>query len=248
MESKSFISTSSILKNGIYSLVKNSGLTCNRDVPTILYENSMACITQMKDEFIKVDKTNHISPKFFFTHDLRKKCDINIQKIQSCNNLAVLFNKSLPTSKFEKYGTKQWYETLQGDQVMCPSGGIAVLEEQNNEEAEVQDDEDKPIDTNSQTANESSSNNEKADINDMPMEENQVNENMIACLKYDCLSGVFASHGARSTIFCYGLKYRSQGYEVYYNYGCKITILVNTKGIGSTNSHGSHEFDYERGR
>ena len=76
--------------------------TCNRDVPTILYEDSVACIAQIKEEFIKGDNTNHMSPKFIFSHDFQKECDINIQKTQSINNLANLFTKALATSKFEK--------------------------------------------------------------------------------------------------------------------------------------------------
>ncbi|KAL4572196.1 hypothetical protein LXL04_018965 [Taraxacum kok-saghyz] len=59
-------------------------------------------LAQIKEEFIKGDKSNHISPKFFFTHGLQKECNINIQKIQSSNSLTDLFTKSLPTSKFKK--------------------------------------------------------------------------------------------------------------------------------------------------
>lgn len=55
---------------------------------------------------------------------------------------------------------------------------IAVLEEQNSEEPEVQADEDKPkpVESDSLAApdDESSLKKEKPDINDMPMEENQV--------------------------------------------------------------------------
>ena len=87
------------LRNLTQPIRNSCGLTSNMDAPTILYEDNAACVAQFKEGFIKGDRTKHISPKFFFT---QKECDINIQKIQSCNNLADLFTKSLPTSKFEK--------------------------------------------------------------------------------------------------------------------------------------------------
>ncbi|XP_060963457.1 secreted RxLR effector protein 161-like [Cannabis sativa] len=46
------------------------GLTSNKEVPTILYENNVACIAQFKGGYIKGDRTKHILPKFFFTHNL----------------------------------------------------------------------------------------------------------------------------------------------------------------------------------
>jgi hypothetical protein len=67
----------------------------------ILYEDNTACITQLQEGYIKGDRTNHISPRFFFTHDLCAKEEINIQQIPSCNNPADLFTKALPTSIFE---------------------------------------------------------------------------------------------------------------------------------------------------
>ncbi|KAL4555018.1 hypothetical protein LXL04_037628 [Taraxacum kok-saghyz] len=89
MDTNIFLSTSSILKR-LYQIMRqdNCGLTCNWDVSTILYEDIVACITQNQG-------------RFFFAHDLQKECNINIHKIQSCNNLADLFTKALPTSKFE---------------------------------------------------------------------------------------------------------------------------------------------------
>ena len=39
-------------------------------VPTILYEDNAACIAQLKGGFIKGDRTKHISPKLFYTHEL----------------------------------------------------------------------------------------------------------------------------------------------------------------------------------
>ena len=52
-------------------------------------------ITQVKGGYIKGDRTKHILPKFFFTHELQKKCDIDVQLICSNGNLADLFTKAL---------------------------------------------------------------------------------------------------------------------------------------------------------
>ena len=38
--------------------------------PTVMYEDNAGCIAQLKDGYIKGDRTKHILPKFFFTHEL----------------------------------------------------------------------------------------------------------------------------------------------------------------------------------
>ena len=78
------------------------GLSLDKSIPTVLYEDNAACIAQLKGGFIKGDRTKHISPKFFFTHDLEKNGEINVQQIRLKDNLADLFTKSLPTTTFEK--------------------------------------------------------------------------------------------------------------------------------------------------
>ena len=54
------------------------GFPMKKDIPITLYEENVACIAQMKGGYIKGDRTKHISSKFFFTHDLEKKGEINI--------------------------------------------------------------------------------------------------------------------------------------------------------------------------
>jgi len=76
-------------------------LKCDKR-PTILYEDNVSCIAVLKGRFIKGDRTKHISPKLFYTHDLQKSGDIDVQQIRSSDNPADLFTKSLPTSTFEK--------------------------------------------------------------------------------------------------------------------------------------------------
>ena len=81
--------------------------------PTILYEDNAACIAQLKGGYIKGDRTKHISPKFYFTHDLQQNGEINVQQIRSSDNLADLFTKALPTSKFKKLRYKIGVHHLQ---------------------------------------------------------------------------------------------------------------------------------------
>ncbi|XP_033147239.1 uncharacterized protein LOC103868417 [Brassica rapa] len=70
--------------------------------PTIIYEDNAACIAQLKDGYIKGDRTKHVLPKFFFTHELQKAKEVSITQIRSSENSAYLFTKSLPTSTFRK--------------------------------------------------------------------------------------------------------------------------------------------------
>ena len=90
------------LRSMIEHIQKNCGLSSGRMDATIIYEDNTACIAQLKEGYIKGDRTKHISPKFFFTHDLQKNGDVNIQQICSCDNLADVFTKSLPSKVIEK--------------------------------------------------------------------------------------------------------------------------------------------------
>ena len=67
-----------------------------------MYEDNVACVAQLRGGYIKGDRTKHISPKFFFMHDLQQNGEIEVQQIRSSDNLADLFTKALPTSTFEK--------------------------------------------------------------------------------------------------------------------------------------------------
>jgi ribonuclease HI len=90
------------LRNMIQHICNSCGLSSGDKEPTILYEDNTACISQLKGGYIKGDRTKHILPKFFFTHDLQKNGDIIIHQIRSSENLADLFTKALPTSTFVK--------------------------------------------------------------------------------------------------------------------------------------------------
>ncbi|XP_016570962.1 uncharacterized protein LOC107868855 [Capsicum annuum] len=84
------------------SIKDKCGLKLDIKVPTFIFEDNAACIAQSKGGFIKEDRMKHISPKFFFTHDLQKNGAIDVQQIRSSGNLVDLFTKSFPTLTFEK--------------------------------------------------------------------------------------------------------------------------------------------------
>ena len=69
---------------------------------TVIYEDNIACNSQLEEGYIKGDRTKHISPKFFFTRDLQKDGEIDIHQIRSSENLADMFTKSLPAATFKK--------------------------------------------------------------------------------------------------------------------------------------------------
>ena len=90
------------LEKVIKYIQKESVIKSIKSKPTMTYEDNSACITQVKEGYIKGDRTKHISPKFFSTHELEKKGKITVQQIRSDENLADLFTKSLPPKKFEQ--------------------------------------------------------------------------------------------------------------------------------------------------
>ena len=73
-----------------------------KESPTLIYKDNAACIAHIKGGYIKGDRTKHISPKLFSSHELQKSGEIDIRQIRSSNNLADLFIKSLPTNTFRQ--------------------------------------------------------------------------------------------------------------------------------------------------
>ncbi|XP_050902854.1 uncharacterized protein LOC127115317 [Lathyrus oleraceus] len=73
--------------------------------PTILYEDNVVCVTQIKEYYIKIDKIEHITPKFFsFTQTLGKKNkEVDIQYMRSNDNVEDLYTRALPISVFKKH-------------------------------------------------------------------------------------------------------------------------------------------------
>jgi hypothetical protein len=90
------------LKKIIQHIKEKCRLSTFEDSPTILFEDNVVWITQLRGCYIKGDKTKHISPKFSYTYELQHKGKINIKQIRLGDNLAYLFTKSLPASTFKK--------------------------------------------------------------------------------------------------------------------------------------------------
>ena len=86
----------------IQHIIKSCELSSIKRKPTVLYEDNVAYIAQVKEGYIKGDRTKHISPKFFYTHEIHNSGEINVQQITSNDNLANLFTKALPTTTFKK--------------------------------------------------------------------------------------------------------------------------------------------------
>ena len=86
----------------IQHIRESCGLSSIKNNPTVLYEDNVACITQIKGGYIIGDRTKHISPKFFYTHELQKDGEIDVQQIRSNDNLADLFTKALLFATFRK--------------------------------------------------------------------------------------------------------------------------------------------------
>ncbi|KAJ9552242.1 hypothetical protein OSB04_016287 [Centaurea solstitialis] len=82
------------LRNVIQHIRGSCGIITDKEPPTVLYENNMTCIAQLKEGYIKGDRTKHILPKFFFTHDLQKSGDISIQQVRSCENVIPKFKRT----------------------------------------------------------------------------------------------------------------------------------------------------------
>ena len=82
---------------------ESCSLPVNRS-PTILYEDNAACIAQLREGYIKSDRTKHIPPRFFsYTQELIKDNHMDIKHIQSSKNSADIFTKALPTAIFRKH-------------------------------------------------------------------------------------------------------------------------------------------------
>ena len=81
----------------------SSGISPISNTATSLYEDNTACIAQLKGEYIKGDRTKHISPKFLHTHELQNNGEIDMQQIRSSDNPADLFTMALPAATFKKF-------------------------------------------------------------------------------------------------------------------------------------------------
>ena len=76
----------------------------NENEPTKFFEDNSACVAQLKEGYLKSDRTKHISPWFYsYIRKFEKNKEVDIEYIRSCKNPADLFTKTLPTTTFRKH-------------------------------------------------------------------------------------------------------------------------------------------------
>ncbi|XP_074346893.1 secreted RxLR effector protein 161-like [Apium graveolens] len=61
------------LRSLVHHIRDSCGLSVNKRIPTTLYADNEAFIIQTREGYIKGDRTKHIDPKFFFTHELQQR-------------------------------------------------------------------------------------------------------------------------------------------------------------------------------
>ena len=115
------------LKSLVRHIRESCDLSFNKDIPIILFEDNEACIAQTREGYIKGDRTKHIDPKFFFTHELQQRREIDVCHIRSCENPADLFTKALPTTPFEKLVHKIGMRRFRDIKLWNWGGGIIFL-------------------------------------------------------------------------------------------------------------------------
>jgi ABC-type proline/glycine betaine transport system ATPase subunit len=57
------------LRRMINYIIQSCGIGA-LETPTIIFEDNLACVTQMKSGYIKSNMTKHIIPKLFYVHEL----------------------------------------------------------------------------------------------------------------------------------------------------------------------------------
>lgn len=90
------------LRTIIQHIRSHCQLSSVTDVPTTIFEDNAACVAQVNEGFVKGDRTKHLPPKLFYTHEKQKEKEIVVKQVRSSDNLADLFTKSLPKSTFQK--------------------------------------------------------------------------------------------------------------------------------------------------
>ena len=65
------------LRRMIGHIQKSCGLNIDNS-PTIIYEDNAVCVAQIHMGYVKSNFTKHITPKFFYPHELQKSGEINV--------------------------------------------------------------------------------------------------------------------------------------------------------------------------
>ena len=69
-----------------HHIQESSGIV-NEKEPTKVFEDNSACVAQLKEDYIKSDRTKHISPKIFsYIWELEKNKKVDIKYVRSFDN------------------------------------------------------------------------------------------------------------------------------------------------------------------
>ena len=68
-----------LLRSVIYHIQNTCSFSLSTGIPTLIFEDSAVYIAQIRGGYIKGDRTKHISPKFFYTHELQQNRQIDIK-------------------------------------------------------------------------------------------------------------------------------------------------------------------------
>lgn len=86
------------------SIARSNSIIALHEDPTVLFEDNATCVAQIKECYVKSDRTKHIPLKFFsYSQELEKNNDIDIQYIRSSNNATDLFTNARSTTTFRKH-------------------------------------------------------------------------------------------------------------------------------------------------
>ena len=83
------------LRSMIQHIWESYGLSSIKGDLTILFEDNVTCIAQITGGYVKGDRTKHISPKFFYTHELQKSGEIDVQQIHSSVPFILILQQNL---------------------------------------------------------------------------------------------------------------------------------------------------------
>ena len=88
----------------IKHIQESCGLSSTEDTPTTLFEDNVACIAQITGGYIKSDRIKHISPKFFYTHELHERDNVDIQQKQS-SEIWQIYSQNVADIDIQEAGT-----------------------------------------------------------------------------------------------------------------------------------------------
>ena len=111
------------MKHHMMNFVESSRGIGSLELPTIIYEDNVVCITQIQTGY-KEQHYNVYCFEIIQLGELQRNEKLNILQMKPCDDLNELFTKSLPNSLFQKH---MLMELVQDDFVICKVHRSALL-------------------------------------------------------------------------------------------------------------------------